>query len=170
MEESAIREFLIWLELTSVGSFVRESPSLLAYPTVLFLHTLGLGLLVGGSAVINLRLFGVASGVAVKPLRRLFTVMWIGLVLNVFSGGLLLLADASTKLINPIFYIKLGFIAAALACVWMIDKKVFRNDGFQDASIPTNVRALAGISLFCWVAATTAGRLMAYIGPVSGLY
>ncbi len=170
MEESLIRDFLFWIELTSVGTFVRESPSLLAYPTVLFMHTIGLGFLVGANAVVDLRLLGFAKGVSLKPLGRLFRVMWFGFWINAISGVLLLMADASTKLINPIFYIKLGFIGLAMVCLWLIDRTVFRNDGFNDDAIPSNVKAMAGASLLFWVTATTFGRLMAYVGPVSGLY
>lgn len=165
-----MQDFLFWLELTSVGTWVRESPSLLAYPTVLFMHTIGLGFLVGASAVIDLRLLGVARGMPVKPLGRLSGIMWFGFWINAISGVLLLVADASTKLINPVFYIKLGFIALAMGCVWLINRAVFRNENFNYAAIPANVKVTAAACLFFWVAATTAGRLMAYVGPVSGLY
>ena len=170
MEESVLRDFLFWIELTSIGTFVRESPSLLAYPTVLFLHTIGLGFLVGVSAVVDLRLLGFAAGMPVKPLGRLFGIMWFGFWINAISGMLLLMADASTKLINPVFFIKLGFIALAVADIWLINRLVFRNKDFNYDAIPSNVKAMAGASLLFWIGATTAGRLMAYIGPVSGLY
>jgi hypothetical protein len=35
--------------------------------------------------------------------------------------------------------------------------------------LPGNARVLAVASIVFWIAATTAGRLMAYLGPVSGL-
>ena len=40
-------DLLIRLEATGLGTWVREAPTLWAYPTVLFLHTAGLGFLVG---------------------------------------------------------------------------------------------------------------------------
>jgi hypothetical protein len=170
MEESAIRDFLFWLELTSVGTFVRESPSLLAYPTTLFMHTRGLGVLVGVSSAVDLRLLGLARSIPLKSLERFFRLMWIGFWINAISGMLLLVADASTKLINPVFYIKLGLIGLAVVDVMMIDRKVFRNPHFDFNVIPGNIRLMAAASLLLWIAATTAGRLMAYVGPVSGLY
>ena len=170
MEESAILNILFWVEATRIGTFVRESPSILAYPTVLFLHTIGLGLLVGASAVVDLRLLGIARSIPVTPLGGFFGVMWIGFGINALSGLLLLIADASTKLINPVFYIKLLFIALAMACLWRIRRTVFLNAAFDGAAIPTDVKAVAAASLVFWIAATTFGRLMAYVGPVSGLF
>ena len=48
------------LEATGFASWLRESGSIWGYPTVLTLHTLGLGVLVGASTVIDLRLLGAA--------------------------------------------------------------------------------------------------------------
>jgi hypothetical protein len=35
--------------------------------------------------------------------------------------------------------------------------------------LPGNAKRLAWLSLVCWLGAITAGRLLAYLGPVSGL-
>ena len=43
--------FLEWLESLSYAQWVRESPSLLAFPSLLFIHTLGMALVAGGSAL-----------------------------------------------------------------------------------------------------------------------
>lgn len=165
-----MQDFLFGLEMTPIGIFVRESPSLLAYPSVLFLHTLGLGLLVGISAVVDLRLLGVGRTLPAKPLDRLFPIMWVGFWLNAISGTMLAIADASVRFINPLFYIKLALIAVAVAILMVIRRKVFRNAAFDFDHIPSNIRVMAGVSLFCWIAATTAGRLLAYVGPVGGMF
>src|SRR3954471_24660023 len=94
-------EYLAWLEQTGFGTWVRESPSLWAYPTILFLHTLGMGTLAGTAAVIDLRIVGFAPDLPVAPLERFFPVMWIGFWINALSGTALLIADATTKLTNP---------------------------------------------------------------------
>src|SRR5205809_423377 len=106
-------DFLVWLESTGPASWVRESSSLWAYPTVLFLHTLGMAIVAGLSTAIDLRILGLAPGVPVSPLEKLFPLIWIGFWINAFSGTLLLMADATTKFLNPVFYVKLTFIALA---------------------------------------------------------
>jgi hypothetical protein len=50
--------FLTTLESTSFAAWLRESNTIWAYPTVLTLHTVGLALLVGASAALDLRLLG----------------------------------------------------------------------------------------------------------------
>ncbi len=162
-------DFLVWLEQTSIGTWVRESPTIWAYPTVLFLHTLGLGIVVGVSSAVDVRILGFASGVPLTPLKKLFPLMWVGFGINAFSGTLLLIADASTKLINPVFWVKMVLIALAVVTIQALNRQVFRNPLIDQIPMPMNGKILAGISLLLWAGAVTAGRLMAYIGPVSGL-
>jgi hypothetical protein len=54
--------FLIWLESTDFSTWVRESPSLFAFPAILSCHTIGMGLVAGTNAAIALRILGVALG------------------------------------------------------------------------------------------------------------
>ena len=53
--------FLVWLQGSSVCTMIRESESVWGYPTILFMHTLGMSMLVGFVVVIDLRLLGVAG-------------------------------------------------------------------------------------------------------------
>ena len=64
--------------LDQYAQWVRESPSLLAFPSLLFIHTLGMALVAGGSAVISMALLGLWPRTAIKPLERLYPVMWCG--------------------------------------------------------------------------------------------
>src|SRR5215468_216135 len=104
------------LEQSGFSSWVRESPSVRAYPTVLFLHTVGLGFLVGASMVIDLRLLGFSPSMPLEPVKKFFPVMWFGFWVNALSGVVLVVIDATKMLTNPLFYIKIGFIALALLC------------------------------------------------------
>jgi hypothetical protein len=158
-------EFLYWIEELNISIWVRESPSLWAYPFILSLHTVGLGILVGISIAVDLRLLGFGGGIPIAPLERFFPLMWFGFWINAISGVLLLMADASTKTVNPVFWVKLILIGLAVWNVTIIRKKVFRSGQAQGTTLPPNAKLLALTSLFLWIGATTAGRLMAYIGP-----
>jgi hypothetical protein len=46
---------------------------------------------------------------------------------------------------------------------------VFNTQDIDNKPLPSNAKVLAVVSIAFWIAATTAGRLMAYLGPVSGL-
>jgi hypothetical protein len=162
-------DFLRLLEQTSFATWVREGGSLWGYPTILFMHTMGMTVVVGLSAAINLRLLGVGPEISLSSLTRVFPIIWAGFVVNAASGTMLLLADATTKLINPVFYIKMVFIALALANLWIARQRIFGDPMADSKPLPPLAKTLAISSLLFWTAATTAGRLMAYIGPVSGL-
>src|SRR5215470_11566996 len=107
-------DFLASLEQSGFSTWVRESPSVWAYPTVLFLHTFGLGLLVGTSMVIDLRVLGVSRFLPLEPFKKFFSLMWAGFWVNALSGVVLVMIDATRLLANPLFYVKLGFIALAV--------------------------------------------------------
>jgi hypothetical protein len=162
-------DFLVGLEDSGLGTWVRESPSLWAYPTILFLHTIGLAMLVGVNTAVDLRILGFAPTLPLAPMRRFFPLMWVGFWVNALSGLVLLLADASTKVVNPVFLIKMALIALAVVNISAIDKKVFKRSVPDEGKLPMDVRLLACTSLLLWIGAITTGRLMAYIGPVSGL-
>ena len=78
---------LLWLESTGVGTFVREHPSLLAYPTFTVLHTIGLAIVVGLSTVVAARTVGFAPSIPLAPLNKLFPIIWFGFGINLISGG-----------------------------------------------------------------------------------
>jgi len=154
--------FLESLEQIGISTWMRESPSVLAYPTVLLLHVMGMAIVVGISSVINLRLLGVSPKTALQPLERLYPVMWFGFAVNAVTGTVLLLASATMRLIDPVFYVKMVFIFGGVTVLQLTRSKVFRNLG-PDGALPESSRPLAWAGLICWLGAVTAGRLLAYL-------
>lgn len=156
-------ELLAWIEATSLAAWVRESGSLWAYPLVITLHTLGLGILVGGSAAIDLRLLGVAGSLPVAPLKRLFPVLWTGFAINATSGLLLFMAAATTKAVQGIFWVKLACIVLGVVNVRLQQTRAFGDAGLLAGDITPLAKRLAVMSLVAWTGAIVAGRLMAYL-------
>src|SRR5438552_14186954 len=107
-------DFLHWLEQTGFSTWVRESPSVWAFPTVLLIHTIGMGLVVGVNAGIDLRILGLAPALPLAPMEKFLPVLWVGFWVNAVTGVVLLAADATTKATNPDFYVKMVFIALAI--------------------------------------------------------
>ena len=156
-------EFLKSLENLSFFAWVRESGSIWGYPSILFLHTVGMATVAGLNGAIDLRILGIAPRTPIQPLERIYPIMWSGFWVSAFSGSILLAADASTKLTNPDFFVKMALIAIA-----MIIAARLRHGVVRTADPNASGKLLAGISLFCWIGVVTAGRLLAYVGPVSG--
>ena len=158
-----VAAFPVWLENTAIGVWTRESPSIWAYPTVLTLHTIGLGMLVGANAIVDLRLLGFAPRLPLPSLSPLYRFMWAGFAINAITGALLFAANATTKATQPVFYVKLALIAAALVITGAIRRAVARDGSTSHRPAPAAPRRLAVASLVLWTGAIAAGRLMAYL-------
>jgi hypothetical protein len=156
-------EMLASLERSGFSTWLRESPSIWAYPAVLTLHTLGLGVLVGGNAVLDFRLLGFAKAIPLESLERLYPPMWIGFWINAISGVMLFAADATTKGTTWIFMTKLALIAGGVIVLQVIRKTVYGRGEAGAVESPT-ASALAWASLVLWFLAIVTGRLMAYLG------
>ncbi len=153
---------LTWLEASSLSTWVREGETIWAYPTILTLHTFGMGLLVGCSVVISLRLLGIGRGLALAPLRSLFTVIWGGFWLNLITGSLLFAADATRRGVDPLYMTKLVFVAIGVSTIVLIRRTVFDAPD-ADAAAAASGKMLAIVGLTAWTAAVTTGRLLAYV-------
>ena len=149
------------IEGTALAAWVRESPSIWAYATILTLHTVGLAIVVGANVMVDLRLLGWAPAIPLAALRAVFPIMSAGLAINFASGILLFIADATTKSGQRVFYVKLACITLALVVARTIAKRL----GPAEAGhhIDASLRTLAIVSLCLWAGAIVAGRLMAYL-------
>ena len=150
------------IEQLGFSTWVSESKSLLAYPTILWMHVMGMGVVVGISTMIGLRLLGISPRIPVQPLERLYPLIWAGFWVNAATGTALLMASASKRMVDPTFYIKMVFIFAGVAVLQRTRKKVFHNLG-PDGELPASAKPLAWAALVCWLGAVTAGRLLAYL-------
>ncbi|PYS55278.1 MAG: hypothetical protein DMG13_04680 [Acidobacteria bacterium] len=142
--------------------WVRESPSLWAFPFILICHTVGMGFLVGTNVAMDLRILGFAPRVPLSLFQKFFPVMQLAFCVNAVSGILLLIAYPTKALTNPLFYIKLCLIAFALTQTRWIRDQVLRNPAVDVKPVLGKGRVLAGTSLAVWAGAVTAGRLLAY--------
>ena len=158
-------EFLSKLEQLRFSMWVLQAP----YSTILFMHSIGMALVAGFSAMIDLRLLGLSPKIPIKPMERLYPWMWWGFAINAVTGTCLLIADATTKMTNPDFGVKMVFVFSGIAVLQIMRKKVFGDPQLDQAPVTSTAKTLAWVSLFCWIGAITAGRLLAYVGPVSGL-
>jgi hypothetical protein len=149
--------FFRWVESTAVSVWINQSPSLFAFPGILAAHTIGLGLLAGLNSALDLRLLGLARSIPPTAFMRLLPVMWFGLWVNVLSGIALLVAYLTKALTNPLFYLKLGLIAIALAILRSIVRRI------HPAPPVSRMTKMLGVaSLVAWAATIAAGRFLAY--------
>jgi hypothetical protein len=159
--------FFLWLEATPVSQWITQSTSVFAFPAILSAHAIGMGLAAGINATFALHILGVVRGIPSNELARFVPFMWFGFWLNFASGVLLLIGYPTKALTNPVFYVKLALIAAAMGLYVVIRRRIFdvpadSNEPGVDPGASRSLRFFAGASLVCWAAAITAGRLLAY--------
>ena len=138
------------------------SESIWTYPTVLTLHTIGMAILVGASFVVHLRILQVANGIPLQRLQQLYRFIWIGFIINLTTGLVLFVTQAADRIVDPVFYVKIGSIAVALWFGVLVKRRAI-DPGVVSPAATRQSRSLAAASLGLWIVAIVAGRLMAYL-------
>lgn len=142
------QRFFAAIESSGLSTWVRESESLLAFPGVLVVHTLGMAMIVGVSVALSLRMLGVGRDIQVNAMRAFMPIAWTGLVMVALSGLLLVIGYPAKALTNPIFYVKLGLLAASVLVLVRASQR--------------GTRTLAILLIILWMLTITAGRLLPY--------
>jgi hypothetical protein len=161
---TGLEQFFDWLEHTGISLWVRGD-SLFAFPLILTVHTIGMGFLAGTNWVIGFRILGLARQVPVAALEKFYPVIWIALAGNFISGVLLFLGYPYKAATNPVFYLKLSFIALGTILVFRIRNKLLRRASVElssDGNFGAEAKGLAVVSMLCWAGAIVSGRLLAY--------
>ena len=73
------------IENSAYAIWVRESPSIFAYTSILSLHAIGLAIIVGINTLICFRLLGFVKEIPLAPMRKLFPWMYLGFAVNAFN-------------------------------------------------------------------------------------
>jgi hypothetical protein len=160
--------FLESLESTGISLFVRESDSLLSFPTILTTHTFGYCFILATNVIVSARLLGFASSIPLKPLRKLFPMMWIGLILTTITGLLLVMAAAQKRVPNPILWFKMILLAVATPMMWKFQMKVFEDPSVDENNIPASARTMAACQMALWLLIMISGRLIPYSATILG--
>jgi hypothetical protein len=153
--------FLAFIEGSDFSNWIRGD-SLLAFPAIITLHTIGMGILAGGSSAIDLRILGAAPGIPLGALRRFYPVLWAALAVNAMTGVLLVIGYPTKQLTNPLFYLKLCLIALAVWLLYRIGTDVLRAAEAGQKSVTTRAKWMALGSLAAWACLIIAGRLLEY--------
>ena len=155
------------LEASGLGQAMRQW--LWFYPAVETVHIVGIALLFGSIAVLDVRLIGFSRGLPVRTLARHVLPWSIGaFALIVPSGLLMFVAHATDFISSPVFAIKMCLIMAALLNVGLFHAITFRTADVWDTEEmrklppPPSARLAGALSLLLWASVITCGRLLAY--------
>lgn len=154
--------FFEWMESTTLSHTIRNSAALIAL--LESVHLIGLTLLLGTILMVDLSLLGM--GIGSSPAARIAKELRIwtiaGLAIMLFSGPLILSAEAIRCYRTGAFWIKMGLLAIALIFHFAIHNKVASQE-------PPATRFVAGsvacISLGLWISVALAGKAIAIFQP-----
>lgn len=147
------------LEGWSVAALLRTSGML--YPLVSALHIVGIGLLFGSIAALDLQLAGLWKPAGWRgAVTSLSPVAGWGLGLALVTGFLLFSVRATRYADNPAMLVKAGLIGLAMLNILLVHRSLRR---VASDSPPLSVRVGAAASLGLWVGVIFAGRWIAFV-------
>ena len=154
-----------WLNGTTLGTGIRQSTWW--FPILEAVHSLGIIVVLGSIWMLDLRLIGLGmrSQRVSEVAGRLLPWTWAGVAVQVVTGVLLLVSEATRLYSIPYFWIKLGLLALAAINSFVFHIGVYRRvNEWDDAPVtPLGARMAGGISLVLWVGVIAAGRAIGYV-------
>lgn len=128
-----------------------------AYPALEMLHIVGIALLLGNLVALELRVWGLAADLPLRPLARLsLRLAGAGFALIALSGLLMFAAQPAELLASRAFVVKLGLVALAGCNAALFHARGGLERGDRGARLQT------AISMGLWLGVIICGRWIAY--------
>src|SRR5258708_9243946 len=153
--------FLAFVEGSDLSAWIRGD-SMLAFPTIITLHTICMGFLAGASSAIDLRILGAAPGIPLASLRPFYPLMWLAFAVNAVTGVLMVIGYPTKQLTNPLFYIKLSLVAFGVWLVYRVRRDALGPASAGPKAMTARAKWLAAASLAGCASLIIAGRLLQY--------
>jgi hypothetical protein len=155
-----------WLQSTRLGWAIGGGYPWI-WPVLETLHFIGMSLLFGIVAVLDLRMLGVAKGLPLGPLQRLLPWAIAGFIINLVTGLLFFAGNPTQYTQNIAFFFKMLFIVLAginviLFYVTGLSRTVDGVGAGQD--VPPAAKLAAAFSLVLWLGVMYWGRMLPFIG------
>jgi hypothetical protein len=159
-------EFFVMLENTWPAQLVANSAW--GFPILEIVHLSGVTVVFGGMVCVDFRLLGFRSEFSVLTVERyILRFVWGGFAVAAFSGGWLVLYEATTLARDPAFLLKMVLIPTAGLNALFMQKIAMRDVERWERSraTPLAVKISAAASLLLWLSVLACGRLIAYYYP-----
>jgi uncharacterized membrane protein YqjE len=129
-----------------------------AYPMLETAHLLGVGLLIGNLALLELRVFGWGVALPVQPLARLSLGLALaGFALAALTGLLMFGTQPQELLANRVFTVKMALLMlAGCNAAWFHARQSLQR-------MDRTARISLGLSAGLWLGVLTCGRWIGYV-------
>jgi len=126
-------------------------------------HFFGYSLIFGTMLAVILRVLGFWKSVPFSAVHRLLPLGALGVLMNVFSGMLMMLADSFRYLNETTFAPKMAMIPIGVMAIlyFSVSERVWNLKSGEDA--PMSAKAVAVLVLLAWTGVIMGGRLLPYV-------
>lgn len=141
--------------------------SMLGFPTLIALHSVGMAVVVGLSLIVTLQLFGLLNGFSDDLIDRFLMVAVWGFTLNLLTGLLLFVTRGSDYLSSLVFLIKMMLVLCSAAILFWLRLRL-RADAGRGSSFSGDsvAKKMSLVATAAWFGAVVAGRLIAYLSDI----
>jgi len=156
--------WLQWLESSGLAARIRDS--LLLFPLLESTHVIGLALVFGTIAVIDMRLLGIAS--TQRSFQRMASDIlkwtWVAFALTALTGSLMFITNARVYYHNFYFRTKMLLLVLAGVNMFVFEMTAGRTIHRWDKapSAPPVGKAVGATSILIWIAIIFMGRLIGF--------
>ena len=137
-----------------------------AWPISESIHFVGLALLIGIVAPLDVRLLGFMKGVSIEALHRLVPWAVLGFVLNLVTGLMFFIGTPEQYIGNISWWLKVLFlvIAGLNMLAFELTQRARATELPADAGTPWRLKVIGGISLTSWMLVLYWGRMLPFAG------
>ena len=157
--------FLEILESTAFSEWVLIS--MLGFPTLIALHSIGMAVAAGLTIIVTLHLYRFVPGIPGARLPGILRIAMWGFMLNLVTGLAIFIPRGTEYITNITFLVKmlLVLISAAIL-IWLKSHftKIAKGSGNLRASVQS--RRLSLVCSATWIGGIVTGRLIAYVGTI----
>jgi hypothetical protein len=160
-----VNDFAVWLSTTLPSVFI-QNHEVWMIPVIQSLHIVGIGIAVGSTLMMTLRILGWAgTDQTVLAMQRRFGPWLTGaLCLLLASGGLLIVAEPVRELVTFSFWLKMVFVAMLTVLAAVFQASVTRSEARWEQGLARrrSVRLAAVLIFVVLGCIIILGRLIAY--------
>ena len=160
-----ILEFCQWLAQTRLSVTIQSVSWVV--PTVQTVHILCVAIIVTYSAMLDLRLMGVAGkGRSIARMTRdSMPWIWNALKLLAATGTILIVAEPARELTNAAFWLKMSLLVVGVALTILVQRGVGKSEDYWESSASKRrvAKAVATVSILLWISVASAGRWIGYV-------
>jgi uncharacterized membrane protein len=145
----------------AVEALMKEMIWFISWQTV---HFFGYCLIFGSALAVGLRVLGFWKSVSFAAVHRLLVLGFVGVLMNVFSGMLMMLSDSYRYVVSDTMFapkIALIPIGAIAVLYFSVSDRLWYVKAGEDA--PAAAKWVAAIVLLAWAGVIVCGRLLPYL-------